>query len=140
MAQTENLGLSLVESTAEGTTSFRQWSRGINAQGDGSQENPNSDMQKIDAEFGRIYGELGEIVLEVSKWTESDNVYTYVITMLSLGNNDAIFFSPSTRNSKAVMDLINCFVSSNGQIIVFEADDFPAEDITLNYRIVRGAK
>lgn len=140
MAQTTNLGLSLFDTAAENDTKFTQWSRKINAEGDGSEEKPKSDMQKIDEEFGRIYGAAGEITLDASAWVEEDGEFRYNLVLSALGNNDAVFFSPKARADKEIMDSINCFAFSSIGTVTFECDTLPAENITLNYRIVRGAK
>lgn len=137
MSNTNNLGLSLFDKSKESEVYFQDWSRKINGNGDGSTDNPFSDMQKIDAEFKRLYGTSGTITILASSWDASTR--TYSLNVSDMNNDDAMFLAPSDINSKKALEEAGCFVSSNNNIITFTVDEIPASDITLTFRILRGA-
>jgi len=82
-------------------------------------------------------GRSGTYTLAVSDWRGS-GPYTFNDNFSYLGNNDAIFFSPSTATDKTNMEDANIFISSSGIMVSFRAETKPTADITLEYFIVKG--
>lgn len=82
--------------------------------------------------LGKFYGTSGTVTLTAANWTDG----TYTLTVEDMGENDAIHFSPSTKEDKTA--LADVFVSADGQTVTFTADKTPTADITLNYFIARG--
>lgn len=137
MPNTNNLGLSLFDKSKESEVYFENWSRKINGNGDGSTDNPLSDMQKIDAEFKRLYGTSGTIEILTSSWNTATR--TYSVNVSDMNNNDAILLTPSDINSKKALEEAGCFVSSNNNTVTFTVDKVPTSNLTLTFRILRGA-
>lgn len=133
MSKTTNLGLTLVDLSNEASTTFQEWQRNINTNGD---EDGLSDFQKIDKFAGAIYGVSGIATLAASSWNAE--TLQYKLTVDALGNADAIFFSPADTASKEKMENANCFVQCEGKIVTFTATEVPTENIALNYFISRG--
>ena len=129
--KTSFLGLSLLDTSSEKTTNFKDWSRGINFEQDGQ-----SDFEKIDKFAQHIYGVSGVATLTASSWNAE--TLQYKLTVDALGNADAIFFSPADTASKEKMENANCFVQCEGKIVTFTATEVPTENIALNYFISRG--
>lgn len=80
-------------------------------------------------------GVEGTVTLTASSWT--GRVYT--LTVEKLGEEDAIFFTPSTRGDKTALEEADIFISSNNSVVTFEAVTTPTADIALKYFITRGA-
>ena len=131
--KTPNLGLSLVDTSSENNTNFRDWSRSINQECTGESK---SAFQKIDDFAGHVYGKNGQIDLLAMAWNKTSNKYT--VTINDLGSADAIFLSPFDVASRDALNDINCFVSSEGKVVTFLADKVPSVDIKLHYFISRG--
>ena len=135
MPKTTNLGLSLFNESEESSTYFENWSRNLNRNGNGTDSSPLSDMQKIDAEFGRLYGLRGTLTLQASSWNNN----SYTVTLPNMTNNDTIFITPADKSSKDALDEANCFVSSNANVLTFVVDITPTVSVNLKYRVMRGA-
>ncbi len=131
--KTSFLGLSLLDTSSENSTHFKDWSRNINLEGD---EDHKSDFQKIDEFAQHIYGVSGVATLTASSWNAE--TLQYKLTVDALGNADAIFFSPADTASKEKMENANCFVQCEGKTVTFTAIEVPTENIALNYFISRG--
>lgn len=135
MPKTTNLGLSLFNQSEETSTYFESWSRNLNRNGDGTDSSPLSDMQKIDAEFGRLYGLRGTLTLQASSWNNN----SYAVTIPDMSDNDTVFITPADKSSKDALDAANCFVSSNANVLTFVVDTIPTVSVNLKYRVMRGA-
>ena len=122
MASTTNLGLTVAVS---GNTKFSDY-RSIQ----------DSNLQKIDEFAGSIKGVSGTVTLLAASWSGT----TYTLTVAGLGNNDAIFFTPSTTTDKETMDESKIFISpsTSGTTVTITAETAPSTDISLDYFISRG--
>lgn len=90
---------------------------------------------KVNAEaISNLYGESGSITIAVSSWESSQ----YKISMTALGDNDAIFLSPSTKADQTALNEAEVFTTTDKSIITFTATKTPTVNITLNYFIARG--
>jgi len=125
------LGLEL---TTDDVTTFENWRKALNGQGDGTEGSPKSNAQLIDEFAISIYGTSGQVVLNAELWSEK----VYSINVTQLGAYDAIFFSPSTLADKTALENANIIMSTNGSIITFTAETTPTADITIDYFITRG--
>lgn len=132
MPKTSFLNLDL---TTDENTRFEDWQKALNGEGDGTEENPYSNMQIIDNAIQKIYGTSGEVTLTASNWQNN----SYALNISKLGVNDAVFFTPANLTSKTVLESANVFISSNASIVTFSAQTAPTQDIILAYFIARGA-
>ena len=82
-----------------------------------------------------VLGTSGTVTLTVASWT--DGVCT--LTVDEMGENDAIFFTPSTKADKTALEDADVFIGTAGQTVTLEANTTPTADITLDYFITRGA-
>ena len=128
MAKTTNLGLNLTETE---DIRFGDW---VNSIDGNNADDRKSNMQIIDDFAGAIYGVSGVVTLESSKWTDS----VYTLTLVDLGDHDAVFFSPVGLGDKTALEKTNSVVSANGNTVIFAAEIQPSKDISLNYFISRG--
>lgn len=132
--KTTNLGLSLVDTSAESTVNFAQWRRGINSVGTAESK---SDFQIIDEFAGHIYGVNGVAILSAEAWDSSTQSYT--LSVEELGENDAIFLTPASLTDKTTLEDAGVFVSTGKKSITITATKVPVIDINLKYFIARGA-
>lgn len=150
MPKTTYAGLEL---TTDLSTDFGTWQKSINGEGDGTTDNPKSNMQLIDdtmqsmyndmvsvygevtAKINAIYGTSGEVTLTSSAWASNN---TYTLSLTQLGANDAVFFSPVSATDKTALETANVIISASTGTVVFTALAIPSEDISLNYFIARG--
>lgn len=68
--KTSFLGLSLLDTSSENSTHFKDWSRNINLEGD---EDNKSDFQKIDEFAQKITKDLEERPAGVSSWNDLED-------------------------------------------------------------------
>lgn len=68
--KTSFLGLSLLDTSSENSTHFKDWSRNINLEGD---EDNKSDFQKIDEFAQKITKDLEERPAGVSSWEDLED-------------------------------------------------------------------
>lgn len=129
MATTTNLGLVVDQA---GSTKFRS----ATAATDTYVKNIDENMRKIDQFAGEIKGVGGTITLLASSWSGT----TYTLTVVGLGTNDAIFFSPSTTTDKEALEANKVFISpsTSGTTVTITAETAPSTDISLDYFISRG--
>ena len=81
-------------------------------------------------------GESGTITIKSTDWSG----YTFTTTILDLGENDAIFFTPLTKDDKNNIEDVDIFISSEGNQVTFICEYPPRDsiDIKFKYFIVRG--
>lgn len=135
MAKTTNLGLEITTSDSE---LFEDWRNFING------NNEYSMAKILDAfagsivnQMGGLFGVTGDFTIEVSDWDGS----IAEIIFSTLGENDAIIFSPFSVEDKSRAEEANIFVSTdeeNGSKVYFTAEILPEENIKFNYFIMRG--
>jgi hypothetical protein len=131
MSKTTNLGLELTTSDA---TTFASWRTAQNGEGAGTEESPLSNAQIIDNFAGAIYGVSGTTTLYSGSWSSN----TYNISVASLGEYDAIFFSPITALDKSYLETANIIITTSGTTVTFTCVTSPTNNIGLNYFIARG--
>jgi hypothetical protein len=92
---------------------------------------------KLDAvaHASAVQGLNGTLTIPTSNW--SDNAYS--VEVEDMGENDAIFFTPLTREDKTALEEANVFISTEGNVVTFTCDDMPSTAINLKYFICRGA-
>lgn len=92
---------------------------------------------KISVEEGYkqdVLGKSGSVSLSAQNWV--NNVYT--LTLSDLGDYDAVFFTPASRDSKTQLENANVLIRSMGQTVTFVAQTAPDADVALDYFISRG--
>lgn len=129
--KTSFLGLSLLDTSSEKTTNFKDWSRGINFEQSGQ-----SDFEKIDRFAQHIYGKSGSVTLSAAAW-DLDNK-KYECTIEDFGDKDALFLTPAASADKVLLQQAEIFVEQNDNKVVFTAVTVPTQDISMNYFISRG--
>lgn len=90
--------------------------------------------QIIDNFAGAIYGVSGTTTLYSGSWSSN----TYNISVASLGEYDAIFFSPITALDKSYLETANIIITTSGTTVTFTCVTSPTNNIGLNYFIARG--
>lgn len=125
MATTTNLHLNV---TADDSVNFKAWCETVNG------ESANSNMQKIDAFAGHIYGVSGTFTISTNSWNNG----TVNVSVEDLGENDALLINGATANDQDKIGTAGLFATATTNSVTFQAKTVPNESITLNYFIVRG--
>ena len=86
-------------------------------------------VDKISASINRINGEL---TLPASDWV--DNKQT--VTIEGVKADSGLFFTPATKEDRAVASRSGIFVTATEGIVTFTVDAVPDEDINLSYFVM----
>lgn len=93
-----------------------------------------SEISSSDEYAKSLAGKSGSVTVQVASWT--GNVCTF--TLADMGNNDAVFFTPSDAASKTALENADVLVTCAGNVVTFTARRAPDTVVNLEYFISRG--
>jgi hypothetical protein len=94
-----------------------------------------SEVIPADEKIAAAKGVSGTLTITTSDWVSN----SYTATVEELGENDAIFFTPATREDKTAIEEASVFISTVGNKVTFSCEDAPTAAINFKYFICRGA-
>ena len=83
-------------------------------------------------------GQAGEYKLLKADWIREGSSYVKTVTINGFTVKDAIIFSPKTRKDRILLNRADVFVTTNSDVITFDAITMPTDDIDLTYYIIGG--
>ena len=83
-------------------------------------------------------GQSGEYKLLKADWIREGSSYIKTVTINGFTAKDAIIFSPKTRTDRTLLNRADVFVTTNSDVITFDATTMPTDDIVLTYYIIGG--
>ena len=83
-------------------------------------------------------GQAGEYTLLKADWTRKDTSYVKTVKIEGFTAKDAIIFSPKTRTDRTLLNRADVFITTNLDVITFDATTMPTDDIVLTYYIIGG--
>ena len=73
-------------------------------------------------------GKAGEYTLLKTDWIKKDTSYVKTVTINGFTAKDAIIFSPKTREDRTLLNRSDIFITTNSDIITFDATTLPTKD------------
>lgn len=101
---------------------------------DPTSENPVKNKAVTEA-LSAVRGLSGTATLLANDWVNNEQS----LVLSELGDDDAVFFYPSSSTDKELLESANVFVSASYSTVTFSAETIPSSDISLYYFIARGA-
>lgn len=101
---------------------------------DSTSENPIKNKVVTEA-LSAVRGLSGTATLLANDWVNNEQS----LVLSELGDDDAVFFYPSSSTDKELLESANVFVSASYSTVTFSAETTPSSDISLYYFIARGA-
>ena len=83
-------------------------------------------------------GQAGEYKLLKADWIREGSSYVKTVTINGFTAKDAIIFSPKTRKDRTLLNRADVFITTNSDVITFDATTMPTDDIELIYYIIGG--
>ena len=83
-------------------------------------------------------GQEGEHTLYKTDWTKDGSSYVKTVKIDGFTAKDAIIFSPKTRTDRTLLNRADIFITTNLDVITFDATTMPTDDIKLTYYIIGG--